>query len=213
MYSRTHIKLAAIATIALLGYLLSHPDRDLSLFNAKGVDEFISRGQFYLYDPSNDKDWFPTGHYRGQGPLLVEKQVIVHKGQESPIEQAAMARFREGGHIEAHNHKTAVESFTGIKGRCLFEIINEGGSKVVVLVEKGIHLILSPGTVHSVRNDEEEDCMMITTLVAVGEDSLKHRVFAKKKKNSYFIQSQSLAANDQMNGATTQTQQRRRRLR
>ena len=40
------------------------------------------------------------GHYRGTGPLLVEKQVIVRKGDAYPIEQSAVARFKEGGHIE-----------------------------------------------------------------------------------------------------------------
>ena len=41
-----------------------------------------------------------VGHYRGTGPLLVEKQVIVRKGDAYPIEQSAVARFKEGGHIE-----------------------------------------------------------------------------------------------------------------
>ena len=53
--------------------------------------------------------------------------MIVKKGDAYPIEQSAVARFREGGHIEGHHHKTAIETFTGLKGKCVFEIKKEGG--------------------------------------------------------------------------------------
>ena len=188
-------KLIFVIIIILLGFHLSHPERDLSLFNTESLDQ-INGGSFYLYDLDNKEDWFPTGHFRGSGELLVEKQVIIHKNQEFPIEQAAMARFHEGGHVEAHHHRTAIESFTGIKGKCIFEIIREDGTKEIIHIKKGNHLILSPNTIHSVRNDEEEDCLMLTTLTAITEETIKHRVFTKKKKNSYLIQSLNTEANN-----------------
>ena len=110
------------------------------------------------------------GHYRGTGPLLVEKQVIVRKGDAYPIEQSAVAKFKEGGHIEGdldlililcfddmylllnclshpcehkgHHHKTAIETFTGFKGKCIFEILSVEGKRDVIIMEPGFPLTL-----------------------------------------------------------------------
>ena len=35
----------------------------------------------------------------------------------------------------------------------------------------GVHLIMGPMTTHEMRNDEEDDCVMLTTLIAVDEGS------------------------------------------
>ena len=38
-------------------------------------------------------------------------------------------------------------------------------------VQTGTHLIMGPMTTHEMRNDEEDDCVMLTTLIAVDEGS------------------------------------------
>ena len=97
---------------------------------------------------------------------------------------------------EGHHHKTAIETFTGLKGKCIFEIVTVGGKRDTFLMEPGLffyvydnsimtpqlislfhsvqtgtHLIMGPMTTHEMRNDEEDDCVMLTTLIAVDEGS------------------------------------------
>ena len=172
-----------------VGYHLSDPRNDLSIISLKDQTP-SSKGQFFYYKADENRDWFPTGHYRGTGPLLVEKQVIVHKGDAFPIEQAAVARFREGGEVEGHHHKTAIETFTGLKGKCIFEIVKPDGLREVLRMEPGNHLIMGPGTTHAVRNDEEEDCLLLTTMIAAEGSQMSAAAtgshsFIKKKKNNF----------------------------
>ena len=83
-----------------------------------------------------------------------------------------------------------------MKGKCIFEIITLGGKRDTFLMEPGLfsyiydnsimtrqlislfhyvqigtHLIMGPMTTHEMRNDEEDDCVMLTTLIAVDEGS------------------------------------------
>lgn len=50
---------------------------------------------------------------------------------------------------------------------------------------------MGPMTTHEMRNDEEDDCVMLTTLIAVDEGSQLSKSasgshsFAKKKKNTF----------------------------
>ena len=58
-------------------------------------------------------------------------------------------------------------------------------------MEPGSHLILGPMTTHSVRNDEEDDCIMLTTLIAdeaaipMSPAATSSHSFVKKKKNNF----------------------------
>jgi hypothetical protein len=118
-------KISLVFILTILGFYFSSPRHDMTLHyftrNTENSNEnYISPNaqSYFLHrkDDSKDKDnfvWIPTSHYKGSGQLLVDKHIIVKKGDAYPIEQAALARFKEGGHVEFHQHMTGIETFTG----------------------------------------------------------------------------------------------------
>jgi quercetin dioxygenase-like cupin family protein len=55
---------------------------------------------------------------------------------------------------------------SGVKGKCIFEIINNKKEKEVVVLEAGSFLVINKGTSHSVKNDEDNECEVISTLIS-----------------------------------------------
>ena len=57
-------KIFFVFMLIFIGYHLSDPNRDLTLLSFKDHDE-EGQGQYFYYKPDDNRDWFPTGHYRG----------------------------------------------------------------------------------------------------------------------------------------------------
>ena len=125
------------------------------------------------HNKNNLLTWKPTGHYHGEDKLLVEKKVIIdNKHKLHPIIQTSVARFKKGGLVDFHSHPTAIETFTGIEGKCVFELfefnsIKNNFSVRQEIIEIGDHIIIPAGIKHSVKNNEINECKLLATLIDV----------------------------------------------
>ncbi len=176
-----YIKLFAIFMILLAGYILAVPEVDLTLFstfeNPTGPsslrETYAKLGQKVIhYSLEEDVKWKGVGPGTGAKEHLIERHYIIRKSDNlGAIHQSSVEKFKEGGHIESHKHDSHIETITGLKGKCILEIYNNDlndNSKVIsesFVIMTGSYVVISPFQSHSIRNDQEDECVVISSFI------------------------------------------------